>query len=141
MTERRTALRWADAHVREIAGRVRAGHDFSVLDLSASGALVEGARPLRPGSLIDVQLARNGDRIVVSARVVRCQVSAIDAHDGVRYHAGLSFERRLAWMCEGATPPAPAVPGIPASWPGAAWRRYPERSDDSSVVQGSREND
>ncbi len=141
MTERRMALRWSGAGVRDIAGRVRAGHDISVIDLSAWGALVAGARPLRPGSLIDVQLARKGDRILVSARVVRCQVVAIDAHDGVRYHAALSFDRRLEWMCEGPTPPAPPVPGRTARWRDAEWSRYPERGDDSSVARGSREND
>ena len=40
---------------------MRPGQRLVVIDVSASGALVEGGRPLRPGSDVEVQL--EGDEI------------------------------------------------------------------------------
>ena len=140
MSERRAARRSSGARVREIAGRVRAGQDISVLDLSPSGALVEGGRPLCPGARIDVQLSRDGDRVNVPARVVRCLVAAIDANEGVRYHAGLAFERRLVWLGEDATPPVSGLPGSANGSASGACSGYPEPCDGSIEMRGAREN-
>jgi hypothetical protein len=96
-------MRSSSTRVRSIAARVRAGHDVVVLDLSPSGALIAGARPLPPGARIDVQLSVAASRFVITAQVVRCSVAAIDAEQGITYQAGLSFERRFEWACEEET--------------------------------------
>jgi hypothetical protein len=101
--ERRGDPRSSGPRVRSITARVRGGSDAIVLDLSASGALIEGARPLRPGARVEVYLALDLRRAVLPARVVRSLVAAIDADQGVTYHAALSFERRFDWLCEEAT--------------------------------------
>jgi hypothetical protein len=83
-----------------MTGRIRGGHEIGFVDLSASGALIEGARPLRPGARVEVHLAVETKHVVLSARVVRCLVAAIDAEQGITYHAALSFEPRIDWLCE-----------------------------------------
>jgi hypothetical protein len=95
MTERRRDPRSSGSRVRSITARVRAGHDVIVLDLSASGALIEGARPLPPGARIEVHLWLDAVRFVVTAQVVRCLVAAIDSEQGITYQAALSFEQRF----------------------------------------------
>jgi hypothetical protein len=90
--------------VHSIAARIRGGHDVILLDLSASGARIEGTRPLRPGARVDVHLSRDARRVTVPARVVRSLVAAIDADHGITYQAALSFERRCDWLCEVDTP-------------------------------------
>jgi hypothetical protein len=67
--------------------------------VSASGALVEGARPLRPGARVELHLAIDGRRVVLPGRVARCLVAAIEADRGIIYHAGLSFDQRFDWSC------------------------------------------
>jgi hypothetical protein len=101
--ERRSDPRWSGPRVRSITARIRGGHDIEVVDLSASGALIEGARPLRPGARIEMHLAFDTQRFVLPARVIRCLVAAIDAEQGITYQAALSFERRFDWLCEEKT--------------------------------------
>ena len=100
---RRGEPRTSGPRVRSIAARVRGSHAIAVIDLSASGACIEGARPLRPGARIDVHLAFGNRPVVLAARVVRCLVAAIDANQGITYQAGLSFEQRFDWLCEEKT--------------------------------------
>jgi hypothetical protein len=100
MNERRGDPRSAAPRVRSMTGRIRGGHEIGFVDLSATGALIEGARPLRPGARVEVHLAVETQHFVLSACVVRCLVAAIDAEQGITYHAALSFERRIDWPCE-----------------------------------------
>jgi hypothetical protein len=89
---------------------VRPGHAVAVVDLSPSGALIEGGRPLRPGARVQVQLDAGGARAALSARVVRCLVAAIDADRGVTYRAALAFDERCALIGEQPAPPGYAIP-------------------------------
>jgi hypothetical protein len=86
-----------------MTARIRGGPDISLIDVSASGALIEGARPLRPEARVEVHLVLDTRRAVLPARVVRSLVAAIDADRGITYHAALSFERRFDWLCEDDT--------------------------------------
>jgi len=88
--------------VRRIAALVRPGQWAIVIDLSPSGALIAGRRPLRPGAVVDVYFESDGRRAAARATVVRCSVAAMDA-DRVVYHAGLSFEQRADWVRERQT--------------------------------------
>jgi hypothetical protein len=83
-----------------MTGRIRGGHAIGFVDLSASGALIAGARPLRPGARVEVHLEVETQHLVLFARVVRCLVAAIDADQGITYHAALWFEHRIDWPCE-----------------------------------------
>jgi PilZ domain len=107
--DRRRESRSSATHVHSIAARIRGGHDVILLDVSASGARVEGTRPLRPGARVDVHLSRDSRRVTVPARVVRSLVAAIDADHGITYQAALSFERRCDWLCEEDTPPVSSL--------------------------------
>lgn len=106
--ERRKESRVTGAAVRQIVGRIRPGYAVAVINLSPSGALVEGARPLPPGRRVDVHLAEDGLRVLVRAQVVRCSVATLDA-DSIIYRAGLSFQERLE-IRERQTPGVYAVP-------------------------------
>jgi hypothetical protein len=74
---------------------VRPGREIGLLDLSAGGALIEAPTRLLPGTCVELQLAAPGWRWTVTARVLRCRVSALVPDQGVRYKAALMFERAL----------------------------------------------
>lgn len=84
----------------DLNARMRPGHRLLVIDVSASGALVEAGRPLRPGSQVDVQIENHAHQGRFSARVVRCSVAAIHPESGVTYQAALSFNESCDWICE-----------------------------------------
>jgi PilZ domain-containing protein len=100
MRDRRREGRTAGDELRRIDARVRPGHPVKVVDLSPRGALIEGTRPLRPGARIFVHLQWDCAHTSVSARVVRCLVSALHAEDGVTYRSGLAFEEPFCRMGE-----------------------------------------
>ena len=107
-SERRRQPRMLGAGVR---ARVRPGYRLVVVDLSIAGALVEGARPLRPGSQVDVQLESELRKQVIPAIVVRCVVGSIHAESGVTYRAALSFAETCDWVREVVTPEGYRLPG------------------------------
>ena len=108
--------------------RLRPGYRLSIIDLSGAGALVEAARPLRPGSHVDVQFECDERHGQVSARVVRCAVASIDG-EAITYRAALSFIETCDWVREVLTP---AGYGMPGSGPGAI-RREPASGDQLPV--------
>jgi hypothetical protein len=74
--------------------RLRAGREISLVDISASGALVEGDTRLLPGTHVDVHVVTTNGRVLVRSRVVRAFVSAV-AGDRITYRAALAFERHV----------------------------------------------
>lgn len=110
--ERRKEQRVNGAAVRRISGRIRPGYAVVVINLSPSGALVEGARPLPPGRRVDVHLVEDDLRLLVRALVIRCSVAALDA-DSITYRAGLVFEERVD-VRERQTPSVYRVPELEA---------------------------
>lgn len=106
--ERRREPRTEGAGMR---ARMRPGYRLSIIDLSVGGVLVEAARPLRPGSHVDLQLESDARQGVVAARVVRCVVASIHAESGITYHAALSFIETCDWVREALTPGGYGVPG------------------------------
>ena len=87
---------------RGIRAKARPGHRLVVVDVSSRGALVEAARPLRPGAQLDVQIETDHRTALVRAEVVRCAVAALDAAV-VTYRAGLAFSETCDWVSEAAT--------------------------------------
>lgn len=108
--------------------RMRPGYRLSIIDLSGTGALVEAARPLRPGTHVDLQFESDERHGQVSARVVRCAVASINA-EAITYRAALSFIDTCDWVREVLTPDGY---GIPGSGPGAI-RREPAPGDQLPV--------
>jgi len=107
MSERRRAHRM---HGGGISARVRPGHRVHVIDVSARGALLEAARPLRPGADVEVQFEREDRRVRVSATVVRCGVAAIHPERGPTYRAAVAFHETFEWVREGSTLDGHGVP-------------------------------
>jgi PilZ domain-containing protein len=93
--DRRRETRVAAPGVR---ARVQPGYRLLVVDVSAAGALVEGAIQLRPGSRIEVHLESDHRRQLIAARVTRCTVATIDSKKGITYRAGLAFSDRCDWV-------------------------------------------
>ena len=73
--------------------RLRTGRELAVVDLSNSGALVEGAR-LLPGTHVDVHVTTRDGRVLVRSRVVRAYVAVL-LSNAVRYRGALAFERPI----------------------------------------------
>ena len=89
---------------------VRPGQRLMVVDVSVSGALVEGGRPLRPGSDIEVQLESEARSGMVAAHVTRCSVAALHGEGGITYRAALAFNEACDWVREILTPKGYPVP-------------------------------
>jgi hypothetical protein len=77
--------------------RVRPGHDASLVDVSAHGALIETAYRLLPGRHIELHFETASDRTAIRGRIVRCSVTAVLAGH-VRYLGAIGFERPLSWL-------------------------------------------
>lgn len=107
MSERRRANRTRGGG---LAARVRPGHRVHVVDVSESGALLEAARPLRPGADVELQFERADRRIRLSATVVRCGVTAIHPDRGPTYRAAVAFSETFEWVREAATLDGHGVP-------------------------------
>jgi PilZ domain len=92
--ERRGAARRRAAHLGFATPAVlRPGVTVAVIELSAGGALVESAAPVRPGACTELGLdAFDGRRYAVPARVVRCWVSALGP---LRYRCAVRFDDAL----------------------------------------------
>jgi len=71
---------------------VRPGLDVTVVDLAAGGVLVEGATRLMPGSRVVMQFGAVGRGLVVSGRVLRCEVVSVDRDRGIRYRGAVRFD-------------------------------------------------
>jgi hypothetical protein len=72
--------------------RLRTGRELAVVDVSDSGALVEGSVRLLPGTHLDVHVMTRNGRLLVRSRVARCYIARLKA-DVVCYHGALAFER------------------------------------------------
>ncbi len=64
-----------------------------VVNISATGVLLEHTEPFRPGSIYDVELRRCGQAIRLRGRVVRCVATAPSggSRAALRYCSGVHF--------------------------------------------------
>jgi len=86
--------------------RLRGGREWTVVDISAGGALLDGESRLLPGTHVDVHVTTRDGRVLVRARVTRARVVRLRA-DTVGYHAALAFETSVDTSTRGyAVPPA-----------------------------------
>jgi hypothetical protein len=62
LTERRAHSRFGHPTISPLEAVLRPGQAVSVVNLSAGGALLDGPRPLRPGSRVACKRAAGGGR-------------------------------------------------------------------------------
>jgi hypothetical protein len=111
MTERRRSNRFPGAGLRWRTARLRPGRDVGLVDVASGGALVEGRARLAPGARVVLQLRAEDETRIVHARVLRCEVSALDPARGVLYRGALRFDEAI----EPGVAATPAGCGLPAT--------------------------
>ena len=99
--------------------RLRTGAELIVLNVSDTGALVEGTVRLLPGTRVDVHVVAQHGRVLVRCRVVRVWVSAVAA-DAIRYRGAFLFDQPID-----AAPPGYRLPGDPHPSAGDEGNPYP----------------
>ena len=110
LTDRRHDTRFLPPLLGETRATVRPGCQVTLVDLSAGGALIQGLRPLRPGSRVHLQIVTPSRSFGVGGHVLRCMVSAVDPNQGVTYQGAIKFEHRCELFWETTTLGGSAVP-------------------------------
>lgn len=121
MTAERVAPRHPASAFPEIHG-VRLdppGIVAALVNLSATGVLVECASRQLPGRLLTVHFAGTFNPAAIESRVVRCEVAGIAPDGSLRYHLGLAFSERIALPAaleaDAGTQPTAAAPPVVAA--------------------------
>jgi hypothetical protein len=101
-SERRRSRRHArpEEH-RIVSARIRPGHDVSVVDVSAGGALVESERRLLPGSAVELHLRSVYRSEIVRGRIIRCAVARLGGN-AICYRGAIAFDHNLLWLVDEA---------------------------------------
>jgi len=110
------------------------GAAATLVNLSATGVLVECASRAVPGSPMTVQFEGTFAPASIDSRAVRCEVSGIAADGSLRFRIGLAFNTRIAIPMEAEEavnensaensappPPAAATPAEPTPAPRNRW--------------------
>lgn len=97
MTGEPVARRYPASAFPEIQGIRLAptGATATLVNLSASGILVECASRPAPGAVLTVHFKGTFTPASIKSRVVRCEVAGISADGSLRYHLGLAFSTRI----------------------------------------------
>jgi hypothetical protein len=91
---------------RIIAARVRPGYEVSVVNVSASGVLIESSCRLLPGTSVELQLKQEAPNEpnpdtrqseTVRGRVLRCMVCGLRSNS-ICYRGAIAFDRHLPWF-------------------------------------------
>jgi PilZ domain len=121
---RRVDPRYPAAAIPAItAMRLSPGEAVSLVNISASGVLVEGKTRFVPGTRVTVHFEGTIKPNQIKARVVRCQVSAIGGGGSLQYHSAIAFEGRMDLPVEGSALPSPGGPPAPAEEPAPASKK------------------
>jgi len=109
-TNKRVETRYPASAVPAITGmRLSPGDAVTLVNISASGVLVEGKTRFVPGTRVNVIFEGPVKPPQIKGRVVRCQVSSIGAGGLLHYQSAIAFEGRVELPIEeSALPPAPA---------------------------------
>ena len=103
LTERREDARFALPPRLDIRATLRPGCVVVLLDVSARGALVQTARPLRPGARVHLQVLTPSRRFAMVATVLRCMVWSLVGTDGVIYRGAIRFDLPVEWAWAATT--------------------------------------
>jgi hypothetical protein len=132
----RADARYPSDAVPEITGlRVSPGDRATLVNISASGLLMESATRFAPGLTVTVFFEGTLATPQIKARIVRCQVSAIDKGT-LKYQTALAFEHRLALPIEAAAAPSTmsAAAGQPADRDAGTTTSQPENPSEPPRV-------
>lgn len=116
--------------------RVKYGPEVRILDVSASGILVEAAGQLLPNTTVVFELSGATNTILMPARVVRCRVAAF--RDTVIYHGGCQFKRLLdieEFIKQTIDHPSSRAAAVPQPST-TQWQKVVARFLDGRVVRG-----
>ncbi len=94
--------------------RLSPGEAVRLVNLSASGVLVEGKTRFVPGTRVGVIFEGPKAPPTVKGRVVRCQVSAIAGGGSLQYQSAIQFETKIEVPVDEASLPQQAAPAAPA---------------------------
>jgi hypothetical protein len=103
VADRRLDTRFGQPAIANTQAVLRPGYAVSLVDLSYSGALIQGPRPLRPGARVYLQLTTGTRRWGIVATVLRCSVASLDPRHGVQYRGALKFDHRCEALWEAGT--------------------------------------
>lgn len=95
------------------AMRLSPGEAVTLVNISASGVLVEGKTRFVPGTRVTVHFEGTIKPNQIKARVVRCQVSAIGGGGSLQYQSAIAFEGRVDLPVDDAALPQPLTPPPP----------------------------
>ena len=95
--ERREDARFVPPPKVELRATLRPGCVVVLVDVSARGALVQAARPLRPGARVHLQVLTPARRFTTTATVLRCMVWSLVGDDGVIYRGAMKFDHPVEW--------------------------------------------
>ncbi len=79
--------------------KVRPGVEASMVDVSATGVLIETQRRLLPGTFIEIHFVRDKRLTAVRGQVVRCAVVRLEP-GLVCYRGAVLFDQRLPWLVD-----------------------------------------
>ena len=96
---RRTGRRRSVEEHGIVAARVRPGHEVSMIDVSAGGALVETDHRLLPGTSVELHLKTENRRAIVRGSVLRCTIVRLHP-SSVCYRGAVGFDRHLPWFVD-----------------------------------------
>lgn len=110
-SNRRVDPRYPAAVIPAItAMRLSPGEAVSLVNISASGVLVEGKTRFVPGTRVTVHFEGTIKPNQIKARVIRCQVSAIGGGGSLQYQSAIAFEGRMDLPVEESALPHGAMP-------------------------------
>lgn len=97
MNERREDARFVPPPQIDLRATLRPGTLVVLIDISARGALVQAARPLRPGARVHLQVLTPARRFSTVATVLRCMVWSLVGDNGVIYRGAIKFDHAVEW--------------------------------------------
>ena len=96
---RRTRRRRSVEEHGIVAACVRPGHEVSMIDVSAGGALVETDHRLLPGTSVELHLKTENRLAIVRGSVLRCAIVRLHP-SSVCYRGAVGFDRHLPWFVD-----------------------------------------
>ena len=108
--ERREDARFVPPPRVELRATLRPGTVVVLVDVSARGAMVQTAKPLRPGARVHLQVLTHTRRVSTVATVLRCMVWSLVGDDGVIYRGAMRFDHPVEWAWAAQTRRVHAVP-------------------------------
>lgn len=92
--------------------RLSPGDAVKLVNISASGVLVEGKTRFVPGTRVTVHFEGTIKPNQIKARVIRCQVSSIGTGGSLQYQSAIAFEGRMDLPVEDSALPTAAVSAL-----------------------------